>query len=197
MYSSIFRKGLLWASFIIFSIAGYATPLTWTVDATRGQTLGPVVGTFTYDADTNQVLSWDVFGLFGPGCQDGGPCGGSRQAGVSNDGRSAFFDFTSSGILNGLNLEFSAPLTNGGGTIPLIPGSDGGSGPGMFHIGPGSASYFNVLGTSNGSFTPILSGTVSAAPEPEYGFFIALLLLISAATAQYKSWRRKPFAIGK
>ncbi len=162
MYISIFRKGLLWASFIIFSIVGYATPLTWTVDATRGPTLGPVVGTFTYDANTNQVLSWDVFGLFGPGCPGGGPCSGSRQAGVSNDGRSAFFDFTSSGILNGLNLEFSAPLTNAGGTIPLIPGSDGGSGPGMFHIGPGSASYFNVLGTTNGAFTPILSGTVSA-----------------------------------
>ena len=44
MNISIFRKALLCASFIIFSIAGYATPLTWTVDATRGPTLGPVGG---------------------------------------------------------------------------------------------------------------------------------------------------------
>lgn len=187
MYISVFRKALLCASFIIFSIAGYATPLTWTVDF-GGPQIGQVVGTFTYDLDApSGVSSWDVFGFVSM-CQF---CGGVRTA--SAGGTSVDFFMTSSDLFRELRLELSAPITDAGGTIPLIPGSCTICGGPGYLSNPdfsGSGLIFGVVSASNGGFDLISHGTISAAPEPEYGFCIALLLLTTAAAAQYKSRRR-------
>jgi hypothetical protein len=92
-----------------------------------------------------------------------------------------------------VRLELTAPLTNAGGTIPLIPGSDGSSGAG-FTVGSGSAYWF-VVQNGNGAFYPFTDGTVGAAPEPGFGSCSALFLLALTGIEGYKHWRRK-LAVG-
>ena len=111
---------------------------------------------------------------------------------VSNGGTSILFSMgrISSGFTD-VRLELTAPLTDAGGTIPLIPGSDGSSGP-EFVIGPGSATWYDA-GFGHGLFFPFTDGTITASPEPGCGSYVALLMLALAGIQGCKHWRRKLF----
>lgn len=193
MSSSILRTLLLCGSCFILSITASATPLTWTLSAFAAPPSGPrtVDGTFTYDADTNQLLNWDVDGFFGPGCQGGPPCG-IHGGGVSADGMSATFSEEGSDMRFSLLLEFTAPLTDAGGTIQLVPGSCiicGGPGYLSHPDFSGSGELTEVLGVGNGGFNRIF-GRVAAAPEPDFGSCTALFVLGLAGIQGYKRRRR-------
>ena len=202
MYISVVRKTLLCTSVLIFAAIGNATPLTWTLTAFAPTLTGVpgVGGTFTYDADTNQILNWDIHDCIEIHCgtiahNPEPDLPADSRAEASNGGTTLRFDFTASAIDNVVRLELTAPLTNAGGTIPLIPGSDGSSGPG-FIIGSGSAYWF-VVQNGNGAFYPFTDGTVGAAPEPGFGSCTALFVLALAGIEAYTSRRRKSVVMGE
>jgi hypothetical protein len=163
--------------------AAYAAPITWTVTAKFPATPPFVLGTFTYDADTQSVSSWDIDG-FMSGCAGGPPCGGVRGAGVSNSGTFANFFFEASDMDTGLLLQFTSPLTNAGGTAWLAPGScvicsgpDFASG----HTVSGSGEIHYVRTTGGGYFNALEGGKAEAIPEPAVGFAAGLFALAMAA----------------
>jgi len=185
---SVVRKFLICGSLLLLSTAANALPVTWTLGADFAPAAGGIGGTFTYDADTNTTLSWDINVLIHPQLiQVQGPCPNCFLGGVSSGGTSLQLTDCGSQTCSTLVLDFATPLTDAGGVLDLIPGSGGSSGPGTFSIGDGSAYYFYVVSAgNNGVFSPITSGTVSAAPEPGYGVCVAVLLLTLAGMARAK-----------
>jgi len=96
-----------------------------------------------------------------------------------------------------VQLEFADPLTDAGGTIPLIPGSCSiCAGPdfdaGSTVSGSGFISYNLING--GGSFEAIDGGEVTAAPEPGFGACIAVCLLSMAGIRRYRTRCRKSAA---
>jgi hypothetical protein len=164
-----------------------AEPITWVLTAKFPVGSPTILGSFTYDADTNAVLSWNIDGL-ASGCIGGPPCGGVRGASVSNGGTFANFFFEGSDLHTGLLLEFASPLTNAGVTTGLMPGScvicsgpDFASG----HTVSGSGEIHYVTTVGAGYFKAFEGGKVEAVPEPVVGFSTGLFALtMAAATAR-------------
>ena len=126
----------LYAAFSLLVAASTlgATPITWAVSVGGGIPLGPVQGAFTYDADTNTILNYNLFAgnsLFIGPCNAPGaigapnPCGtGTDFAYVSQGGTEAIFGAENgNGFYTALILDLSAPLTDAASTICIIPGS--------------------------------------------------------------------------
>ena len=175
-----------------------------------GIALGPVQGTFTYDADTNTVFSYNLFAgnsLFIGPCNAPGavgapnPCGtGTDFAYVSQAGTEAIFGAENgNGFYDALILDLSAPLTDAPATISIIPGSCViCSGPGFNNGSSDSGSglvYEPGGGGTGGIFYPFAGGGVSA-PEPSEATFIsvAVLFLLGASRSVRQRVKNKAAA---
>jgi len=167
----------------------WASPVTWEAFAyaPAAQPVPGIGGTLTYDADTQQMLNWSIqFGLeMSPGTisQSGycSPPGGFCDfANVSSSNGEFLYTFESAYSPSTASIAavfaLALPLTDSGGTIPLIPGSFTGTGPGSL-VGAGSVlEYINPAGIV-GMIVPIQSGTLTAAPEASSVCYGALGLL--------------------
>ena len=188
MHSAVGRS-LICAALLTSCVALRAEPVTWKVAAyAPGATPVPGIGgTFTYDAATGQMLSWDIhfgmdtdvgyisFGPATPACEQIMRCGVAGT--YSNDG-DYFYTFTGNG--QAVTLALPNPLTDAGGTVALLPGSPSDD--------SGSLLIYSELPLPN-KIVAITSGSVSSIPEPTFGFCVAILVL-GAIFAPYLKSRR-------
>jgi hypothetical protein len=181
------RALLVWSApgWLMFGFSGVmaAAPLTWSLLIPTG-----FEGSFAYDADTGVVSQWSIITLpsmppppppplfYGP---HDPTCFGPPLVHCVSDSISAATDtaitFVHVDDLYSnpfiLYLVFSAPLSDSGGTIPLVP-----AGP------PGPPNGEPISGTrfeSGGDTAGIYSGTVSAVGVPEPGTTLYMALLIA------------------
>lgn len=151
-------------------IAASAAPIAWAVDN---------LGRFTYDADTNNVLSWEFPGQIGPGCGAGTPyCPGVPIASLSNGGTLARFYTVVDSIHYEWRFEFAAPLTDAGTPTQTIPGACKVCDSPFFAQGAGvsGSGFLSYRGNAEGYFQPItVPMAVEPVPEPAAGFAAGLL----------------------
>lgn len=169
------------ACLVVTALATHAMPLIWTVNATDptltsiGFPSSGLGGNFTYDADTNTISNFYFHDCIAFDCGTimQTPCPGCSAL-ASGGGTEFLFSNLSGGTSFNVRLDVATALTDSGGLISLIPGSGGSSGQGTFSSGSGSAYYFNVVGTNNGTFAPITTGTILVTPEPSEFALLAL-----------------------
>lgn len=118
------------AMFVLFAGMASAGPVTWSLVNTSFDDGGTASGFFVFNADTNNILDWELITTAGSmlGPFQYGP--GDSSAGVF----SGVFEFWSNQLFPGccgflenryLMLSFATPLTNAGGTVTLTPGQVG------------------------------------------------------------------------
>ena len=119
------RPALSLLAFILLCAPVCATPVTWTVGV-NAPGAGFTAGSFTYDADTQQVLNW-VFPFEFEGVPGTIAQGFGSNAGVSN-GDNFYFSESIPGPpgppthleVVTIYLLLAGPLTDAGGRVPLI-----------------------------------------------------------------------------
>ena len=190
------RAILLWLvpGWLLIGLPGTmrGSPLTWQVVAFFPPpppifTPEHFQGSFVYDADTDVVSQWNIqlLPLYPPAVSFFGPheaCTDPLDQNCSVDSVSVSdmgISFTHENLFYGppiheLILEFSAPLSDSGGTIPLVPACP----PGHLNGEPLCGSF---LTNSEGDSSEIIGGGVSTVgiPTPEPG--AALYLALSGA----------------
>jgi hypothetical protein len=193
MVSRRFLRALpVWAvpGCLLFGFSGVMTgaPLTWEVVASLPPTpLGQMLfeGLFTYDADTGVASQWNIQpvpppppnelppgfdGPHDPTCYAPPFPGFCVSDGISASNSGITFTHNDAfyGITWRLYLVFSAPLSDNGGTIPLVPACP----PGPPNGEPTCGSVY----TFTDEVEPISGGSVSVVPEPGTGLSLVLLI---------------------
>lgn len=179
------RKALLLiACFVIFASSARAVPITWKLEAYAPALSPPGVGgTFTYDVDTNTMLSWNIHqcqlqdcGTLEPVFPAVNPFCPSCQSGFyfehfdASEYQYTFYstDGTHMTVTSHVTIALRSPLTNAAGVILLIPGGSKGHG----------SRYVNGFMPQVYDFT---SGSVQAVPEPGFALCSAAALILGLA----------------
>ena len=149
---------------VLTCAAASAAPINWTLNNVTFVDQGTATGSFIFDADLGQVLSWSLStqggstAPFAPGPNPYDSAMLGHTASVSNCVESPqCFNFQNGAPNFDLRLGVLAPLTNAGGIVTLGP------------LHPGNSSGFatNFECVSCSPFRNIASGTLDAAvPEP-------------------------------
>jgi hypothetical protein len=147
---------------LYMQLTATAAPVRWTVQA-HELSGGPVTGYIVWDADAGSMSEWNIavsgsLPFNGPGgclpitekvCVQNDFLLGSENTLVFSNTVVPYFQTV-------LVLQTTAPLTDEGGSVPLVPGV-----PGLF-FGGHSAVYYP--GTN--AFPSAVGGLVFAFPEP-------------------------------
>jgi len=148
-------RHLLTVLLLLISMTANAIPVTWTLENVVFEDGGTVVGSYTYDAETNTYTNVSItttgFGDF-PGSLFDDACNVSTCHPDYIDSRPVFE------IANGANLErivvlsLEGAMTNSGGVLDILVGGTGND---------ISAEWDDILRRRN-----VVSGSVSAVPVP-------------------------------
>jgi len=118
---------------LLFMLAGFfsiqATPVVWYLNGVTFNDGGSATGSFIYDSDTNTYSSIKVFTTPGTAVTSATSLGAGgnyteQSPGVNTPTADILVSdpLMTTGVTRGLRLVFAAPLTNGGGSIPLNAG---------------------------------------------------------------------------
>lgn len=166
---------------LLLALSGVASgsPITWYLQGVHWNdvaTPGYSIGQFTYDAETNAVTAWSITDLgselfFPSSWRDPAVLDGYTQSPTSIH-LSGVDSGSGVGHLNYLQLVLTAPLTDAGGTIPLVAFVDGMGTANTwegYHGGFGLGFRYLEVGS-------VSTEGPSAAPEPStfYGVLVAL-----------------------
>ena len=178
-----------------FSAMVPGAPLTWYVSAQSYFSPVDFTGSFTYDADTGVASNWNITVLSlgslltsfqGPHaqfCYTPPIPYGCVSDSFSSDNTFVTFEHTDTfyDVQFILNLVLSTPLSDSGGTIPLVP--SGPPGPPFGNPPPGGSQFYNAFsGEAPPPVDGIASGSVSTViPEPRTALEIALGCLLVAS----------------
>lgn len=158
---------------LILPFTARGTPITWAITAQFAdpptterwpQFYNGWLGTFSYDAGTNQVVDryFPDYGFWPP---------------LLSGDTIVFYSMSAIDYF-GLQLQLAAPLTDAGGIVALIPGSCTNCLDVVNGIsGSGAIQHLDTLFLRGPVFNPISSGALTAIPEPAYSLAIALSML--------------------
>lgn len=179
-------RALFCALFSFCSGVADASPVNWALSALAPSAtpVSGVGGTFTYDSETNQILSWNIhygvtsdFGTIEHNPGPDFPVPSSFAAASNGATLLTFGQSRQSGFASAVTLELTAPLTDAGGTISLVAGRCSACmGPGYTGSDISGSGYLS-LQAGGGIFYPFASGSIAAVPEPGLGLCIGLFVL--------------------